>query len=162
MATTALVNGWLRELAGVLNAPDLELDELGNAAFEFDGRIPIGVAAGDDSDVVHFYSKMMQVPEEEEERLDLFDRLLKLNAFGAQTGGASFAVDETEDCVFLWFNVPVAGCDAKAFENTLGNFIEVAERHHELLNTAPMDAGGDGYGDGAGPSGRAQEFFVRI
>jgi hypothetical protein len=142
MQTQQAVNGWLRELAGKLGAENFSLDENGSCTFEFDGRFQVGIEAPEESEIVHLYAVIAAVPADETERAMLCERLLKLNLFGEETGGAAFAIHEATNNVLLCFNVTVEECDAQVFENRIGNFIEVADRWHAEFGTALTSSDG--------------------
>lgn len=136
MHTQQTVDGWLRELAGKLGADNFSLDENGSCAFEFDGRFRVGIEAPEEAEIVHLYAVIAPVPADETERGSFCERLLKLNCFGDETGGAAFAIHEATNNVLLCFNITIDNCDAQIFENLIGNFIEVADRWHSELGAA--------------------------
>ena len=125
------VAGWLRELGAKTGAGAYQLDDDGACLFDFNG-LKAGLQVAETSGVVHLYAAVASPPEDDG-REGFFEKLLSLNAFGVETGGASFAIHDQSGSIILWYNLPIAGADAFAFENTFGNFLEVAERWKDDL-----------------------------
>jgi len=134
MQTREVVAGWLRELAAKADAAPFTLDDNGACLFEFGGRFKVGIQVAETTPVAHLYAIVATPPAEGREQF--FERLLRLNAFGVETGGATFALDGPSGAVILCYNVLVDGCDALGFENAFGCFLEVAERWYNELARA--------------------------
>jgi len=147
MNTRETVSNWLKDIAERSGGEVMTVDENGSAAFEFEDSFRVGIEAPGDSEVVHLYAVIADIPADDTEKLSLFTRLLTANQFGEQTGGAMFAIHEGTNSILLCYNVLVANTESQDFENTLGNFIETAERYVGNLSDTPETASNSAFGD---------------
>lgn len=128
MHSKEIVHGWLREIDDQFG-----LDENGSSTFEYANQLKVGIEVSDNG-TAHLYAIISSIPDDDLERAKLYERLLKLNVFGDQTDGASFAIHEATNAILLCYNVAVEHYDAQLFENTLGNFVDAASRWHAEIN----------------------------
>ena len=134
---TDTVNIWLKELASLAAIDDLSLNNQGVCALRFGDRVEIVFEIPEQSEVLHLYCPVCEVPTEEQ--ASFFQRLLEWNMFGLETRGASFAIDRESNRVMLCYSIPIAGTDILEFQNTVGNFAEVCERFCNELSAEPAN-----------------------
>jgi len=136
------VNAWLKELASLTKIDSLELNDQGVCAIKFGARAEIVFELPADSEVLHLYCPMGEVPSEDP--APFLRRLLEWNMLGLETQGASFAVDPASNQALLCYNLPLTGSDILTFQNTVGNFAEVCERFcNELQEGGVPDSSSD-------------------
>lgn len=134
------VDRLLAEFSHRLGFPPVELSEHGTCAFDYhELTIVLEVPAG--GDALHLYASVMQLPPTGRQRL--FERLLKLNLYGRETGGASFALDEQENAVVLCYSQSIEQLDHRRFANVIENFSLTLQRWHLALAHERFDDDGD-------------------
>lgn len=146
------VNGWLKELSRK-SGIDLTLDENDACALRYGENLDCMIELPDQSSVVYFSAQILNVAGlDTEQRATLYERLLQLNYYCLETGGATFALDTKAGRAILCYGQPIGTIDAPAFENLLGNFLETAEKWRSELSGVkagkpeeekPMEEGDD-------------------
>ncbi len=122
------VDGWLKELSKKIGSP-LSLEENGVCVFSYGEDIECTVEVPEGSAMVYLYCPILDLSNlDEKEKERLFKRLLALNFFGFETGGAVFGLDEERNRIILWFGFYARGIDSLGFENILGNFLSFSEK----------------------------------
>ena len=113
----------LGQLAGL--PQPLRFDEHGCARLVFDAQLGIDFERNADAGVIQMYSVLAPLPAEGREAL--FQQLLEANLFGADTAGATLAIDREMAEVVLCRSVAADGMAAAAFVQLVEQFTSAAE-----------------------------------
>lgn len=114
----------IQAIAIAMNVPGLHLNEHGCARLRIDDSIDLNFEASDGSHLLHVYSTLGPVPTHKRERC--FEQLLRANLFGADTGGATLAVDAEFNEVVLCSDIGNHGWTGELIMSRLSRFIEAA------------------------------------
>jgi hypothetical protein len=109
----------------------LTLDEDGACAMTYGGGEQVTVVAADGTGCVILHAPVAPLPASEREAF--YERVLKLNLMGAETGGCVIGLDEVDAAIVLAHVQSLRELDARGFENLLANFVERADRTRSLL-----------------------------
>ncbi|MEN3385170.1 MAG: hypothetical protein V7608_5214 [Hyphomicrobiales bacterium] len=129
MSNRDTIAHWLRELSPGDGA--FRLDQQGVCLLsDADGatlRIEVPEASGRVFLLSHIGSWR------DDNRADLFEKLLKANLFNLETNGATLAIDERSQRVALCYGHAVQDLDPGRFESVVSEFIETARSWRERL-----------------------------
>lgn len=114
----------IQAIATALGAPDLKLDDQGCARLRVDDTIDVNFEASRSSHLLHVYCALGPVPASDRERT--FEQLLTANLFGADTGGATLAIDAEFDEIVLCTDIGNHGWTAELILSRLQRFIDAA------------------------------------
>lgn len=114
----------IQAIATAMDVPGLRLDENGCARLRIDDSIDLNFEASASSHLLHVYSALGAVPTRNRERS--FEQLLGANLFGADTGGATLAIDAEFDEIVLCTDVGNHGWTSELIMSRLERFIEAA------------------------------------
>lgn len=132
----------IQSIATAMNVPELRLDEHGCARLRIDGAIDLNFEASACSHLLHVYCTLGPVPTSQRERT--FEQLLKANLFGADTGGATLAIDAEFDEVVLCTDIGNHGWTSELIMARLERFMDAAQtwqsRFGELRTEAETGA----------------------
>lgn len=135
------VNQFLRELGQRAGLGAVTLSAQGTCGFEIGDGLALHLEAPEAGATLHLMSALLRTPEQNRERF--FSDLLKGNYGCVETEGAALALDPDGVQVCLGLALPLAGLDYLAFENTLANFVAVAQRWRKRLVYLNDHAPGD-------------------
>lgn len=116
----------------------LSLDESGVCRLSFDQSLIVDLEFDSGAGLLHIYSAVGPIPAEGKEAV--FGALLSANLFGSETGGASLAIDPSQNEIILCRSVNPDHLDSTAFEGILESFVNHLEVHRERLDAAPTGA----------------------
>lgn len=122
----------IEELGEMLNLPDLKLNEHGVAGLIADKQYSIGIEYSSSDSVIHIYSKVMDLSGPLEG--DLCRKLLSINAYGNETGGATLAWDEVHHEIILCKRVDMEVASSGYLKNIIEKFIDHVERWRKKLS----------------------------
>lgn len=130
----------LQALATALAAPGLEFDAHGCARLRVDDRIDVNFERSE-GHLIHVYCTLGPLPTDRREAV--FQRLLTANLFGAETGGATLAIDTEFNEVVLCTDVGNHGWTAELLASRVERFVEAAlawqARFADLASTTGDD-----------------------
>lgn len=133
----------IQAIAIAMDVPGLRLDEHGCARLRIDDSIDLNFEASGGSHLLHVYSTLGPVPTHNRERS--FEQLLNANLFGADTGGATLAIDAEFDEIVLCTDIGNHGWTSELIMSRLQRFIDAAlawqERFAERRAEAAADEG---------------------
>lgn len=115
----------IQAIATAMNVPDLHLDEHGCARLRIDDTIDVNFEASGGNHLLHVYCSLGPVPSSERERT--FEHLLKANLFGADTGGATLAIDAELNEIVLCTDIGNHGWTSELIMSRLERFIDAAQ-----------------------------------
>lgn len=120
------VNNWLRELGSTAGIA-IALDDNGVCGLKYKDNLEVIVEVPAMSNDVYIYSPLLKIlSTTAQEKVTLYEELLKANFLCQQTKGATLSIDEQENSVVLCINQSIAMLDAVSFRNLFGNFIDIA------------------------------------
>lgn len=145
----------LQELGLAMGLPTLKFDDEGCARLMFDGKLAVNLEYDEGNASIQLYSVLGPLPAQGREAL--FLKLLKGNLFGADTGGATLAVDGEHHEVVLCRTLPVEETTAAAFVAAIERFVAALEAWIPQLDGAGAAA------PAASAAAAAQDFsgFLR-
>lgn len=114
----------IQAIATAMGVPELRLDEHGCARLRVDDSVDINFEASDGSHLLHVYCTLGPVPTSDRERT--FEQLLTANLFGADTGGATLAIDAEFNEIVLCSDIGNHGWTNELIMSRLERFIEAA------------------------------------
>lgn len=115
----------LKELGLTMGLPDLRFDDRGCARLVFDSKVAVNFENDAEAGEVQLYSTLAPLPAGDRE--PLYRLLCEGNLFGAQTAGATLAVDPLAGEVVLCRAIAVEGADAAGVARLLERFVATAE-----------------------------------
>lgn len=136
MNTRKSINQLLVEIANKNNAPILQLNEQGVCAFRYNDIFDIVIEVNDPSSRVFFYTPLIHISHLKNKRL--FEELLKANYLCLETQGATFSLNNKHDIVLCYWS-SAQSLNATEFENTLKQFISVAQKWWNILKEHSLD-----------------------
>lgn len=150
----------LAQLGLAMNLPGLAFDANGCARLMVDGRIAINFEVDEGAGGLQIYSTLAPLPAQDQGPLLLM--LLEGNLFGAQTLGATLAVDTLYNEIVLCRAIAVQEMNAPAFTAIVERFVTaVQEWTHRLSTGAPPPAAtATAAPDAVEP--RVQAHFLRV
>ena len=119
----------IQAIATAMGVPELRLDDHGCARLRVDDRLDVNFEASGSSHLLHVYCTLGPVPSADRERT--FEQLLMANLFGADTGGATLAIDAEFNEVVLCTDVGNHGWTNELIMSRLQRFIDAAETWQE-------------------------------
>lgn len=119
----------IQSIATAMGVPELRLDEHGCARLRVDDAIDINFEASGSSHLLHVYCTLGPVPTADRERT--FEQLLTANLFGADTGGATLAIDTEFNEIVLCSDIGNHGWTNELIMSRLQRFIDAAEAWQE-------------------------------
>lgn len=136
------VHDFLAELGQKMGLPQLGLDEDNCCRLVFDETIPVDFEYVESDKVLHLSSAVAPLPIQNKERF--YEKLLRANLFGVETGGASFALNAVDSDIILFRSCDIENLDFTDACLILENFIQAAEAwkeklHDESLIREPSD-----------------------
>jgi hypothetical protein len=118
------VQGLLGEFGRTIGLDDLELDEDDYCALLIDDSLVINMEFDDAGNKLVLYSL---IGEPAGERTAAYDRLLRANYLGRETGAASLSLHPDGKGVVLSQWLPMPGLDGKRFTTELERFVNQTE-----------------------------------
>lgn len=115
----------LNDLGLTMGLDSLRLDDQGCACLMFDGKTPVNLEFDTAHQVLHLYTVVGDLPATDREVL--FLELLQANLFGAQTSGATLAIDSAHNEIVLCRSVTPEQLTGQQFRSVLENFVSCAE-----------------------------------
>lgn len=146
MNTDAIARELLRALGRELNLPELCFDPNGCANLVFTGKSAIDLEIDVECDCIQAYGVIGPFPPSGSE--DLCRRLLEANLFGRQTGGATLAIDASQEELLLCRRIDLATATEASFKGILEDFAGMIQHWQGQLND------GDPAGDHAAQPGQ--------
>ncbi len=128
----------LSHFATGLGLPELHFDAQGCARLLLDGRTEIHFEHDAATDAIHLYSRLGGLPAAGQERLYL--QLLQANLFGAQTAGATLAVDSAKQAVVLCRQALPRHLGGEDFRALVQAFVDATEYWTQQLALADAAA----------------------
>jgi len=138
----------------------LALNEEGICALTFDEKINVDILYRKEQDQLIFISKVGNLPIEGKEAF--YMQLLKGNAFGTETAGASLGIDEEENAVILSYVLIASMLNYDLFKTVLGNFVDLAEEWLGKTENFSSNAIGPAVSTGADALGVPFGHFSRV
>lgn len=140
------VNSFLEVYGKEVGLPNLKFGENSVCSLIFDSTINVDIAYREDQDQCIFAAKIGDIPVEGKEVL--YESLLKANAFGMDTAGASLGIDEENNSIVLSFVFLTQSFSYDLFKTVLNNFVDLVEdwtkKYEELLSASQMAGGSSG------------------
>jgi hypothetical protein len=121
----------LNDLGLTMNLPNLRFNESGCARLEFDGKTTVNLEIDAQSGRLQLYSDVCGLPPDGREALYL--SLLEANLFGAQTMGATLAVDSLFHAVVMCRTLVTDDLSGAGFAQIIGDFVNSVEQWRETL-----------------------------
>lgn len=115
----------IQAIATAMGVPELRLDEHGCARLRIDDRIDVNFEASDGGHLLHVYCTLGPVPTSDRERT--FEQLLSANLFGADTGGATLAIDTEFNEIVLCSDIGNHGWTSELIMSRLERFVDAAQ-----------------------------------
>lgn len=115
------ISDLLAELGRRQTGTPFALDGSGVCRIAFDDGKLVDVEPIDGSDTVHVYSFVAPLPSGD--AATIYGKLLRANLFGADTGGATFALDPRTEEIVLCRTLDTAALDADRFEALIVGFM---------------------------------------
>lgn len=131
----------IQAIATAMDVPELRLDEHGCARLRVDDTIDVNFEASGGSHLLHVYSTLGPVPSSDRERC--FEQLLSANLFGADTGGATLAIDAEFNEIVLCTDIGNHGWTAELIMSRLQRFIDAALAWQERFAARQAEAQAD-------------------
>jgi len=151
----------LSQLGAAMNLPQLAFDGNGCARLLVDGQVAVNFELDPANEAIQVYSTLGPLPTQGGEAVYL--SLLEGNLFGAQTLGATLAVDSLYHEVVLCRTVPTADMDPAGFATLVERFVAAAEDWTQKLQAAPAGAGAPARAEAPGAAeSRLQSHFLRV
>jgi hypothetical protein len=111
--------------------PDLRLNEDSICSLNFDSKINVDIVFRKEQDQCIFASKIGVIPLENKEVF--FKELLKANAFGIETAGASLGIDEENNSIVFSYIFITQSFVYDLFKTVLNNFVDLVEKWMQKL-----------------------------
>ena len=124
----------LKHFGSSINLPDLNLDEDNRCNLFFD-EVPVSIEVSPNEQYVYMYSYLGDVPVASSESMG--NKLLEANYIYGETERCTLGIQNISRKVALICNERIKGMDLSDFEQSLENFINVAEYWMKNL-TAPQ------------------------
>lgn len=154
----------LAQLGLAMNLPGLALDANGCARLMVDGRIAVNFEVDEGAGGMQIYSTLAPLPAQEQGAMLLM--LLEGNLFGAQTLGATLAVDTLYNEIVLCRAIAVRDMSAPDFTAIVERFVTAVQEWTQKLSAgAPAPAATATGEDTLKPEAiepRAQAHFLRV
>ena len=123
----------LAALAEQTGLDQLEIDENGACALQFDDRITVYLVEIEEEGSVRLVSDLGP-PVEEVGQVALSQAMLEANWLGSGTHGATLSIEPGTSNVCLWRQVSLAALTPVSFTDLLGQFVDTAESWMALIN----------------------------
>ncbi|MCL1127710.1 CesT family type III secretion system chaperone [Shewanella surugensis] len=120
--THKTISNWLEQISQAIGIK-LNLREDGHIELACSDKATITIEVSEEHGLVYFYSNLITLPHNSDNREPFYRRALELNAFNFATGGASISLDPRHDNITLTFVEKVTGMNADIFANLLNHFI---------------------------------------
>lgn len=130
----------LKELGLQMGLDNLKLDENRVCRLVFDKEFAVDIEASEDEKIVHIYAKVVSAPPEKRE--EFYALLLEANLFGKGTGGAMFALDQTQNDVYLCRALSMESTDYQDFVNVLETFVNHLEAWVKKIDSGSLSREG--------------------
>lgn len=131
MNTVVDAQAIVSELGTLLKLPDLKLNDQGVASLIADKSFSVSLEYSAVDEVIHLYSKVMDLDGPVSDVI--CRKLMALNAYGNETGGASFAWDELHHEIILWKRVDLQVANPHYLMKVLERFLDQVERWRTRL-----------------------------
>jgi hypothetical protein len=128
----------IQVIATSLDVPDLRLNEHGCARLRIDDGIDVNFEASEASHLLHVYSALGPVPSTQRE--NIFEQLLSANLFGADTGGATLAIDTEFNEIVLCMDLGNHGWTSELIMARLQRFIDAAVNWKDRFAARQLEA----------------------
>lgn len=133
------VADFVRSYGKEIGLTELALNDEGVCALTFDEKINVDILFRKEQDQAIFISKVGELPPEGKE--GFYRELLKANAFGMETAGATLGIDEDENSVVLSYVLIAHIMVYDLFKTVLANFVDLAEEWiQKLENRSAIEA----------------------
>ncbi|MBM7074544.1 type III secretion system chaperone [Shewanella sp. 202IG2-18] len=119
------INLWFEQL-GLQLGLQLKLEENGHIQLNC-GGFSVTVEVSDLAGAIFFYSKIIELPKEQQAREAAYVNTLEANAFGILTNGAHLALSEAKDAITLTFALSIEAIDGSTFLSCLSEFINTVK-----------------------------------
>lgn len=123
----------LAALAEQTGLDQLEIDENGACALQFDDRITVYLVENQEEGSVRLVSDLGP-PVEEVGQVALSHAMLEANWLGSGTHGATLSIEPGTSNVCLWRQAALATLNPVSFTELLGQFVDAAEGWMALIN----------------------------
>ena len=128
----------LKHFGSGINLPDLSLDEDNRCNLFFD-EVPVSIEVSPNEQYVYMYSYLGDVPVAGSESVE--NKLLEANYIYGETERCTLGIQNISRKVALICNERIKGMDLSDFEQSLENFINVAEYWMKNLNASHSQSG---------------------
>lgn len=135
----------------------LRFDPHGCARLTVDNQLAIDFERDTERAVIHVYSVLAVLPAQEKE--SVYQQLLEANLFGAETAGASLAIDANTREIVLCRSVSAEGTPAAAFVQLVEQFITAAEDWKTRLAQQPSSSASAGNAAADAPAQHLGKFL---
>ena len=125
----------LKSFGAGINLPDLSLDEDHRCNLFFD-EVPVSIEVSPNEQYIYMYSYLGDAPVASSESLG--GKLLEANYIYGETERCTLGIQSISRKVALICNERIKGMDLSDFEQSLENFINVAEYWMKNLNAPPV------------------------
>jgi hypothetical protein len=129
----AKINSCLRHFSSFIGSPLLTLNEEGVCNFNYESEFDITLELPDKSTQLYLYSSVMPVPGAG--KLELYEKLLKLNVYCLDTRGATLALDPHDSQILLCYQYPLDALEEVVLVNLLTNFVDTLKTLREQLTS---------------------------
>lgn len=126
----------LAALAEQTGLDQLEIDENGACALQFDDRFTVHLVEFQEEGAVRLVSDLGS-PVEEVGQGALWQAMLEANWLGAGTRGATLSIEPGTSNVCLWRQAALATLNPVSFTELIGQFVDIAEAWTALINAEP-------------------------
>jgi hypothetical protein len=121
----------LSELAALIGADGLQLDEAGTCTLVFDGRLFVEIECDDNAGAVVLSARLGPVPADA--AVLVYRHLLSSNVMWRETSGVATAIDPGTGDALLLCRVDAADINLPAFRALLERFVDQAEDWSRVL-----------------------------
>jgi hypothetical protein len=134
------VQQWLSEFNSRYGH-DFSLDN-GLFGFNDKGGIEYTVEVFESSNELYFHAALQIIPQEDGEKLKLFEKLLQNNLFGEKINDGRYAVDSKDNMVIFWFRYNMDELGFDKFEEALSVLVNAGASFDELISIEARADGG--------------------
>jgi len=150
----------LAQLGLAMNLPGLAFDANGCARLMVDGRIAVNFEVDEGAGGMQIYSTLAPLPAQEQGPMLLM--LLEGNLFGAQTLGATLAVDTLYNEIVLCRGIAVQDIDAAGFTAIVERFVTAVQDWTQKLSAGALAPAALGTAAPEAVEPRVQTHFLRV
>lgn len=126
---------FIKELKKINGLGDLYPDDKGTYSLMINQHHLVYFARSFDGQDFYLYAPIGHFPHDNEEKLDLMEKLLKANAFGKETGHSCFAFDQYQ--IILMLRISIQSLSKERFISELNPFVSCLAHWKNIVDKLP-------------------------